>query len=108
MKPSQLLRSSVGLPFAQGFYAYDKAGNRCGAHSLQAETFCTLGRVYNTGAAITPADDRITAENMAIAALEKAVGERGVADWNDASGRTMEEVDALCIKAAEYLEAQGN
>lgn len=108
MKPSQLLRSSVGLPFAQGAYAYDKDGNRVGAHKPEAESFCTLGRVYKVGNTIANPEDRIYSENMAIAALEHVCPKGNIADWNDTDKRTRAEVDALCIKAAQHLEAQGN
>lgn len=86
MKAYELLEQKG---WCQGYYAHTAEGIRCGEHSRKAASFCLMGALHATK---DHNNDEFTSAFIAI--THKIDGE-SIAQWNDAPGRTKEEVVKL-------------
>lgn len=100
----KLARQTISRPGAwtQSFYARNASGEHVPAASDNAVSFCSLGAIDR--AAIKLGMSRYDDEpRRALDIFNALTGPRGIVGFNDASGRTQEEVVAmfdLAIKAA--------
>lgn len=85
--------------WTQGYYAHDAAGNDTEANTKDAVCFCALGALARVRGVSFPSD----VDPMALA-LCRVIGTRDVDSWNDAPGRTAEEVIAALLAAADAEE----
>ena len=102
MKPSEILREAVKLNWTQCAFARKSDGFETSFDDPKASCFCSLGRIYRiTG-------DERESNARARLYLRRTIGEfMFIPEWNDAPGRTREEVDAAFLKAAELAEKEG-
>lgn len=85
--------------WTQGYYARDKDGCITGYDSSKACKFCLLGAALKT---LGPGQEF----RKLYGTLRAAIGnpELDVHDWNDAPGRTFEEVRSVILQAEAMLE----
>lgn len=87
MKPSELLEQKG---WCQGAMARNRKGFRCGFDDPKATQFCLTGALYRA--------DAYTHEVFFF--LRSHIGE-SFTEWNDAAGRTKEEVIALLKRVGQ-------
>lgn len=97
MTPQDVLRQAADLIERTGWcrraFARDKRRRVVGFYSKDACRFCVRGAIYRVGGAGLNGDiERL---------LKRHIGTRHISDWNDAPGRTKDEVIATLRRAAE-------
>lgn len=97
-------RAKVEEGWCQGAAARDKGGLAVAATSSDATRFCILGAIN-----AARLDNGVSVIGELYCALKCEAGESSLAGFNDAPGRTQEEVLALFDKAiARVEESNGN
>lgn len=100
MSPQDVLRQAADLiertGWCQGVYARDARGVITDFISDAAVEFCALGAIFHCEPEGYAAD--VSAPEQL---LVNRIGTRTVGEWNDAPGRTKDEVIATLRKAAE-------
>lgn len=99
MTAAEILRKASELPWTQGEFARDADGNGLFDREPGAVCWCADGAIRHVGSAVRMME-RVAARN----ALRDVIGTYDIHEWNDAPGRTAEEVAAKMIEAAELLE----
>lgn len=92
-------RILVEKGWTQGYFAKNAAGENVRLDSEEAESFCVLGAAFRAAGCRN--------ESFIRAALIAAAPAGEPAEYNDAPGRTKEEVLALIDKAKEWVNEQG-
>jgi len=92
-------RILVEKGWTQGYFAKNAAGENVRLDSEEAKSFCVLGAAFLAAGCRN--------ESFIRAALIAAAPAGEPAEYNDAPGRTKEEVLALIDKAKEWVNEQG-
>ena len=102
----QAVRERLAVPerWTQGEYARDEMGMATGSCCYDAQCWCLLGAVFRESESL---DADSNADSEALDLLQEAVGSKGkgLAEWQDAPGRTHAEVLAVIDAAIERAGA---
>lgn len=91
----------VARGWVRGYSAANDQGQPCGALSQAAVAWCMTGAIRRASHSAPQRSARLIRVS-AFARVQAITGANNIADWNDADGRTQQEVvDALLAAASE-------
>lgn len=111
--PAQVFQHAAALVdcgWTQGVYARNSAGNPCLTTGPDACSFCLFGAIKRAGSAAGLTDaqiDRLDAFAGQVGLVTPGVKTSMVASWNDAPGRTKEEVSGFLRLTADKVQQKG-